>query len=328
MLLVAVCAVPILAWAPGARALDLAGSHKVEDVIAPDRVRIGFNGLPVVVRLANVKARAEAKVALYEMVGGKSVSLAYADELGLDESGVPYVYLVLGADKDRKVVNVELIARGVADYDFSRARSRLFDRDFSAALDKARQAKAGMWSGGAGAPQVTPPDAAGGVVAEMNSSLYHLPTCLDAQRLSASNMIRYASPEAAERAGKSACPRCQQQHTQQTAGGSGRTQDGRAVRAGKLIGLKSDPTYFYSPVAPKLKGVPASDMIGFETLDAARASGRKADPMSLRLNAPPGFPPCPPEPGECIGRAAPYFRPCRRAPADASGLCLECQGAK
>ena len=84
-------------------------------------------------------------------------------------------------------------------------------------------------------------------------------------------------------------------------------------------------TYFYSPVSPRLKKVAVSDMIGFDTLKAAKASGRKPDPISLRLTALPGYPVDKPLPGECIGRALPYFRPCRRAPGDASGLCLECQ---
>ena len=67
-------------------------------------------------------------------------------------------------------------------------------------------------------------------------------------------------------------------------------------------------------------------MIGFATLDEAKASGRQACVECLRLNAPPGAPPCLPQAGECIGRCPPYFRPCMRAPADASGLCLMCQG--
>jgi len=333
MFLAAASAALVLVLATSGHATDIVGSHKVEEVVAPDKVRIAFNGLPVVVRLANVKARPEAKAALEELAGKKNVSLAYADELGVDESGAPCVYLFVGAD--RKAVNVELVARGVADYDSSKARSKLYDRDFTAALDKARKDKLGMWSDGTKAPPTptpTPaPAAAGVVLAEMNSSFYHLLTCPEAGRISASNHVKYASPDAAERAGKSACRRCQPERAQKAEAASqaqAPTPNAEAAKPGKLIGLKSDPTYFYSPVAPKLKGVPASDMIGFETLAAAKTSGRRPDPFSLRLEAPPGYPPCPPEPGECAGRALPYFRPCRRAPADASGLCLECQGGK
>ena len=43
--LAAASAALILGWATGARAVDIAGAHKVEEVVAPDKVRISFNGL-------------------------------------------------------------------------------------------------------------------------------------------------------------------------------------------------------------------------------------------------------------------------------------------
>jgi hypothetical protein len=308
--------------------------------------------LPIVVRLANVAARPEAKGVLEEMLKKHLVVLIYVDELGADETGAPFVYVIVGTDQ--KLVNVELVTRGVADYDVSKAKSRQFDREFAVALDKAKKAKKGMWSEAAVATgtkttpaEVKPPAGAtttakppapnpqpaaaepapeGGVVAEMNSSLHHLPTCAEAKRLSPRNILHYASPEAAERAGKIACARCQQKRADEGPAALAKPATCEAAKVGKLIGLKSDTKYFYSPVAPKLKNVRDSDMVGFSTLAEAKASNREPDPYSLRLTPPPGAPAQPPGPGECIGRAPPFFRPCFRAPADASGLCLECQG--
>jgi len=324
---------------------DIAGSFKVVEVVAPDKARISFYGLPVVVRLANLKAQPEAKAMLEKLIGCKEVTITFADELGTDESEVPYVYMGVGPAMARKFVNIELVKQGFADYDYRKARSRRYDARFTSARAEAKKAKLGIWSktekdDSAEAiahvkhtePAVhtedtkhTEPAAKGKVLSELNSRFYHLPTCPIAKRLSKHSRIRYASFEAAERAGKRPCARCLRKRARKLTKKSDTPTKGRRNWPGKLIGLKSDPTYFYSPVAVQLRKVPLSDMIGFDTLKEAKASGRKPDPYSLRLTALPGYPLEKPEPGECIGRALPYFRPCRRAPADASGLCLECQ---
>jgi hypothetical protein len=307
--------------------------------MGPDKVKVSFHGLPVVVRLANVKTQPEAKNMLEKLIGKKEVTLTYADELGTDESDIPYVYMGVGPALARKFVNVELVEQGLADYSRSEACEKRYSKRFTAALTKAKKAKLGIWSGSikvkedkhepvvADVKPVKPdvsvkPVSKGNLVSELNSRYYHLSTCPIASRLSKRSLIRYSSPEAAERAGKHPCARCLIERARKFSGKS----EKRTIRwPGKLIGLKSDPTYFYSPVSVKLKKVKASDMIGFNTLAEAKASGRKPDPYSLRLTALPGYPLEKPEPGECIGRALPFYRPCRRAPADASGLCLECQ---
>lgn len=327
---------------------DIAGSFKVMEVISPEKVKISFYGLPVVVHLANLKSRPEAKAMLNNLIGQKEVTITFADELGTDESDMPYVYMGVGPAMARKFVNIELVKRGLADYDFSKARSARYDRRFTSAVAEAKKAKLGIWSGKDTAPKDdsstavahvthtdsgTPaketkhvmPAAKGKVVSELNSRFYHLPACPIAKRLPERSRIRYASFEAAERAGKRPCARCLRKRARKHSKKTDTPRKGRRNWPGKLIGLKSDPTYFYSPVSVHLRKVPLSDMIGFDTLKEAKASGRKPDPYSLRLTAPPGYPLEKPEPGECIGRALPYFRPCRRAPADASGLCLECQ---
>ena len=245
----------------------------------------------------------------------------------------------VGSAMARKFVNVELIEHGLADYDRSKSHSKRYDKRFTSALSKAKKAKLGMWSGkikpktDTPAPTVTlvkpttttKPAAKGSIVSELNSTFYHLQTCPSANRLSKRSLIRYTSPEAAERAGKRPCSRCQRGRAREFNRKTSAPQTRRRQWPGKLIGLKSNKTFFYSPVSVHLKKAQLSDMIGFNTLKEAKASGRKPDPYSLRLTALPGYPVEKPEPGECIGRALPYYRPCRRAPADESGLCLECQ---
>lgn len=332
----------LLLPATGLRA-DIEGSYKVEAVVGPDMVRISFHGLPVTVRLANIKAGPEAQTSLESLVADQAVSIRFADELGLDASGTPYVNMAFGPAKARKIANIELVAMGAADYDVSQAGSKQYNDAFTAARDKARTAQLGIWAGTGGttvaASETTEtaavaasaatgtqagPASNSGVVAEMDAFFHHLPSCPDARRLSTRNTVRYASPEAAERAGKTPCLRCQLTRAEALRK-AGHASPGRRPWPGRLIGLKSDPTYFYSPVAPRLKDADTDDMLGFETVEEAKATGRKPDPVSLRLAVIPGYPADPPEPGECIGRALPFFRPCRRAPADTSGLCLECQ---
>lgn len=322
---------------------DIGGSFRVVDVVGPDKVKISFYGLPVVVRLANLKPLPEAEKTLETLISSRKVTITYADELGTDDSDVPYVYMGVGPAMSRKFVNIELIKQGLADYDCSKAHSKRYDKRFTSALAKAKKARLGIWSNkhaaetGTGGSAVLADTASvpagndisrpkkGKVISELNSRFYHLPTCPYAERLSERRLIRYASFKAAERAGKRPCRRCLRQRAGKFGSMADGAAKGRRRWPGKLIGLKSDPTYFYSPVSPKLKKVDESDMIGFDTLKEAKASGRKPDPISLRLTSLPGYPSEPPAPGECIGRALPYFRPCRRAPADESGLCLECQ---
>ena len=92
-------------------------------------------------------AGAGAKAALKELVEGESVSIRYVKELGLDETGLPYVNMAVGPALKRLIVNIELVTAGVADYDFSRARSTSYDANFIAALDAAKKGQQGMWAG-------------------------------------------------------------------------------------------------------------------------------------------------------------------------------------
>jgi hypothetical protein len=207
----------------------------------------------------------------------------------------------------------------------------------------ARKAKAGIWAGGgaeavAATPARTRPggrrrprgvpvpraavaraDPAGTVYSELNSSQYHLPTCRWARRMSPQRRIRYASAAAATRAGKRPCFICFEQAAKQALPGAQKREVRIVPGVGPLVGLKS---VFHAPNCDRLPDDGAG-CASFSTVKAATAAGLSPCTRCLRLSG--GMVPLP-LPGECIGRAPPGRRPCRRPPADASGLCSYCQG--
>ncbi|MCX7805307.1 MAG: thermonuclease family protein [Planctomycetota bacterium] len=346
--------VAALSAAAPVHAAALAGSHPVLDVPDGGVLLVNFNGLPVQVRLAHVRPADDSRARVAGMVRGQSVRLEYAEELRCDDAGRPTVYVFLS---NGTLLNVELVRKGLAAYDYSKARSQRYHAHMDAAEAAAKKEKAGMWGGGASsgggaasgaggpgpagagsgagisaqaAPGIAAPKAAGqaipagGVCAELRSSQYHAPGCRYAKLIPPGNLIVYASPEKAEQAGKHPCWICFSERAEKSAFGS-KDANQNAIAAGKLVGLKGD-NLFHSPCCPRIKNARREDLAGFQAPGEAQAAGRLACFECLRLRTPPGAPPCPPQEGECIGRCPPYFRPCMRAPADASGLCSECQG--
>ncbi|MGH7143717.1 MAG: thermonuclease family protein [Planctomycetota bacterium] len=330
-------------------ASEVFGVQKVSKVVAADRVQVLMNHLPVTVRLAHVKCFPAAQAELEKLLDGKTVSMEFADELGTAADGEPYVYIMEAGVN----VNLKLVETGAATYDTSASKSKQYDSEFErAAKAGAKAAKANAGAGGdgdddddAGTPKQVPDAAgqshpaekvlvaaaqpAGKYVAELNGSFYHLATCKKVAQLAPNNRIYFATPEAAEKAGKRPCWFCLADRAENAAFGHADPGVNRhlAQKVGHLIGLKSNPTYFYSPTAAGLKDAAISDMIGFKSLAEAKATGRLPDPVSLRLTPPTdGSPYDPPKAGECIGRAPPYGRPCYRAPVDDCGLCAVCLG--
>jgi hypothetical protein len=159
------------------------------------------------------------------------------------------------------------------------------------------------------------------VYSELNSSQYHLPTCRWALQMSPQRRIRYRSAEAAERAGKHPCWICLAERARRAAFGDMKAPGKVRVVQGKgpIVALDG---VFHAPNCEEVLGK-ADRCTSFPTVTAARAAGLKPCHHCLRLAG--GEVPLP-EQGECIGRAPPHRRPCRRAPADESGLCLYCQG--
>jgi endonuclease YncB( thermonuclease family)/methylphosphotriester-DNA--protein-cysteine methyltransferase len=351
-ILVSALTASLLAAAVRADAAMIVGTHPVLETRDGGVLLLNFNGLPIQVRMACIRMADGSLEKVSQMLKGQSVRIEYADELGCDDAGRPMVYVLRGGT----VLNVELVRGGLASYDSSKARSQRYDEHLAAAEAAAKREKVGMWAvsseaagghrapcgeagegGGAApaAPSKTAPAAiasaggpaaapAGAVYSELRSSQYHSPNCRYAKRIAANSLIVYASVEKAEQAGKHPCWVCFAERAEKSAFGA-KEVNAAAAALGKLVGLKSDKL-FHSPCCPRIRNAKREDIVGFQTLEEAQGSGRQACYDCLRLRTLPGAPPCPPEKGECIGRAPPYFRPCMRPAADASGLCSECQG--
>jgi endonuclease YncB( thermonuclease family) len=315
--------------------------HPVKAVTGGDRVVIVYAGMPVTVRLAHVAlpgdeaARSAARARIEALVKGKRVRAAYSPEAGIDASGLPQVYLFAGIEN----VNEQLVREGLARYDRGTAPSKYYHKKMAAADGAARRKKSGIWASGTAVAAVrTPPgrkltrprgprpkmvvgvgDAAGVVYSELNSSQFHLASCRWARRMSPQRRIRYASIASAQRAGKRPCFICQS---------AAATKHLRPAGRGKVRILRG-----YGPLvghaglfhAPNCKELPrdGKGCTSFATPKAAAAANVKPCTYCLRLAG--GNVPLP-EKGECIGRAPPRRRPCRRAPSGPSGLCLHCLG--
>jgi hypothetical protein len=313
--------------------------HPVRAVPRGDMVVVSYAGLPVTVRLAHLVfpespgLLERGRAALETLLKGKRVRVTYSPEAGLDGEGRPFVYLDTGS----AVANAEIIKTGLARYEHGGKPSRAFKVKMQLADAFARRKHVGIWEKGAvvaSAPAkpvgrarvvaatVTAAPAGlepGGLYSELNSSTYHLAACRWAQRMSAQRRIRYASADAAKRAGKRPCFMCMSDKANKgLPGGGGKVR----VVAGKgpLVAYGSA---FHAPNCEKVLGKLAGKLAGLATVEAAKAAGLKPCDGCLRLSG--GRMPMPSE-GECIGRSPPYRRPCRRAPADTSGLCLYCQG--
>jgi hypothetical protein len=137
--------------------------------------------------------------------------------------------------------------------------------------------------------------------------------------MSPQRRIRYASVAAAERAGKRPCFICFAQAAKERLPGA-QTRTVRIVPGvGPLVGFGA---VFHAPNCEQLPDDGAG-CVSFRTVAAATAAGLAPCTHCLRLSG--GMVPLP-EKGECIGRAPPGRRPCRRSPADESGLCSYCLG--
>jgi endonuclease YncB( thermonuclease family) len=324
----------LLLVAPGALSASAQfQTHTVKAIPRAGRIVVDYAGMPVTVRLAQIalpeSAEAEAKVcaAVAELLEGKKVRVAYCPEAGLDPDGLPQVYAIAGI----KNVNEQLVRMGLARYDARDRRSPHYHQKMVSADAAARKAKAGMWAEGEG-PVVLAGSApargsggrplADGVYSELNSSMYHLPTCRWAEQMSAQRRIRYKTSGAAERAGKKPCWICLAERAE-GAMRAALAPDPRMVRVvrdkGPLVGHAG---VFH---APNCEGIldKAADCTSYGTASEAKAKGLSPCKRCLRLS---GQPVPLPMKGECSGRAPPHRRPCRRKVADESGLCSYCQG--
>lgn len=308
--------------------------HPVQSVPRGDRVVVDYAGLPVTVRLAHLgfagsgQAMTEAQKRIRTLVTGKRVRVAYCPEAGLDADGFPQVYVFAGVLN----VNEELVQKGLARYEPGKKPSRHYHQKMARADSIAREAGLGLWASGGparkeGAPAAVavaspaPGEAgpAGGCYSELNSSLYHTANCRWALRMSPQRRIRYRSFGAAERVGKKPCWICLGERANKKAFGHVK-RTFRTVRGkGPLLGYRGR---FHAPNCEEILDR-ANECAEFKTAGAPKAAGLAPCTLCLRLSG--GEVPLP-SPGECIGRAPPHRRPCRRAPSGESGLCLRCLG--
>ena len=308
-------------------------THTVKAVPRAGRIVVDYAGMPLTVRLAQValpeSPEAEAKVCavVAELVKGKKVRVAYCPEAGLDPDGLPQVYAIAGI----RNINEQLVRIGLARYDAGDKRSPHYHQKMVSADAAARKAKAGMWAEGetpatlassALAPGSGGRPLAGGVYSELNSSMYHVPTCRWSKQMSPQRRIRYKTSRAAERAGKKPCWICLSERAEgaMRAALGPRPRVVRVVRdKGPLVGHAG---MFHAPNCERILKK-AAECTSYPTASEAKAKGLSPCKRCLRLS---GQPVPLPMKGECSGRAPPHRRPCRRKPADESGLCSYCQG--
>jgi hypothetical protein len=208
-------------------------SHQVIAVDGPDLVRIRFCGVPMQVRLANVKLKgpqADAECAKYlkdVLKSGTVVRIELEPELDGEAAPCP-AQMFVGTTH----VNAEIVKRGLAVSD---GRSRKFGGVIQAAQLDAMTRKLGVWAEAektppvvaAAKPVTAPPEArqaapaaaatqavidtaplgySGPVVADLSSKEYHFPASRYARNIRPGARIEYKSPDEAERAGKTASP--------------------------------------------------------------------------------------------------------------------------
>jgi hypothetical protein len=196
-------------------------THAVLSVDGPDLVRIRFCGVPITIRLANVKTKGgdsetqELKYLRETLKPGAQIRIELEPELIGDGVVPPPAHVFSGNTH----VNIEVLKRGLAITD---GRSKNYVAKIQNAQADAMSNKLGLWAAGAAGPalastsappktakptdDVAPADYNGPVVADLNGKEYHLPGSRFATGIRAGAKIEYKSIEEAERAGKVPSP--------------------------------------------------------------------------------------------------------------------------
>ncbi|MBI3829031.1 MAG: thermonuclease family protein [Planctomycetes bacterium] len=201
--------------------------HPVLGVDGPGAIRIKFCGMPVKIQLAELQFKGEASEKAAEaflkdqLEPGTKITLVMEAEKAGDGRTLPQAHVF----KAGTHLNLEMVKRGLAINDGGSKR-------FASALQNAQMdamtKKAGLWARGPeavaqtrpselpkpatpvthAAPEMelAPTDYNGRVVADLQGKEYHLPGSRYAKSIRQDARIEYASPEAAEKAGKSPSP--------------------------------------------------------------------------------------------------------------------------
>lgn len=290
----------------------LNSKFKVLDILPGDKLVVDFKGLKIAVRLAHLAPLAQnekAREFLRQNLIGKDVVIIPEDAAGLGEDGFPRVYAFLKGKDKSDFVNEDFLKAGLCSFAKEKASG-----DYKQFLDKLEVAS-----------QEAKPAAdyrsSGSFCSELNSKRYHTMACKWATQMDQQSRIMYESFDAAEKADKSPCSLCLYDRVKDVRASGGEDNQEKTDRIhGHIIGLKGDDL-FYSPVSKAVAQARLDELVLFKSLKEARESGRKPDPGSLRIDNP--VVPAPAV-GECIGRALPFFRPCRRPATQPTGLCEAC----
>jgi hypothetical protein len=309
--------------------------YEVKKVMAGDKFSVNFNGMSLVVKLVSVKITNPdgAKALLEKHIQGEKVTIIPDEDAGVSPEGLQLVYNVVAKDKKKFFMNELLIKEGFADYVPVKSK-RYGSLQSKLKTAFAGQKKSTSSTSTASSTPTSGLDKSSKVCSELYSRKYHLLSCRWAKMINAQSRIIYDGFEPAEKAKKMPCSHCLYERVKEVRkmmASSKKKQSKGARKApsskasskkpvGGLIGIKGDKS-FYSPVSKKLSNLTEDRYVIFASLKEARASGRRPDPGSLRIENPvvPG-----PEDGECIGRGLPYLRPCRRDAAHETGLCDPC----
>jgi hypothetical protein len=305
--------------------------YEVTKVLGPDKFSVNFNGMALVVKLVSVDIKNEEKATelLKKIIEGEKVTIIPDEEAGVSPEGLQLVYNVVAKSGKKVFLNEAMIKEGYATY--VPVKSKLYKSLQAKLKTAASQQKVVKSSSSAKKNEALDPSSK--VCSELYSRKYHLLSCRWGKMISKQSRIIYEGFDAAEKAKKMPCSHCLYERVKEVRRKKASSSKEKSISArkvptktstskpvGGLIGIVGDKS-FYSPVSKKLANLPKEKFIIFSSLKKARASGRRPDPGSLRIDNPivPG-----PEQGECIGRGLPYLRPCRRDAGHATGLCEPC----
>lgn len=312
----------------------LRSKYKVRKVLNGLQFIIDFNGIGLPLNLVHLDVQNQkgAKELLLKTIQGKKLTIIPEEAEGLTEMGMQQVYAFYKVGSKKTFVNELLIKKGFANY--KEGKSEKYKKLL--ALLK----KAGGNSESSSSKSSASSDSE--YCSELYSSKYHKLSCRWAKKMNPQSRIIYETMVSAEKAKKKPCNSClfervgelrklkakqkktsvsskpKSQTKQKEKTSETKSKSKKAV--GALFATKSSK-YFYSPISKELAKFDSKDLIAYKNVKNAKAAGKKPDPRTLRI----GNPVMPPPKGkECIGRALPYLRPCRRETEDPTGLCEPC----
>ncbi|MBF0196902.1 MAG: hypothetical protein HQL32_04300 [Planctomycetes bacterium] len=305
--------------------------YKVTQVVSGSSFAIDFNGISLVVKLVYLKCPDESKGKEYlsQLLSGQKVTIIPETSAGLSDNGNQQVYAFVSKGGKKQFINQQMIQKALAQ--FIPGTSKDLQK-----LVKIMEAAAKK------APKIeTQEEITEELCSELYSRKYHKMSCRWAKMMNAQSKIIYDSYEAAEKADKEPCSSCLYQRLKKYRAEKAKSaklkksQNSSEVPTlmasadesnphGSLFGIKGD-LYFYSPVSKKIQKAKMPELIAYQTLVKAKKSGRRPDLASLRINNP--VVPAP-RGKECIGRALPFMRPCRRETTHPTGLCQPCLNGK